>query len=371
MSGPQPMSSRPITLELASGPAAPASHAEQRAALIGVVEDLVALLEAQFPPSTEFPADALRTRLQQARDRLRATEHPDDVSSAGLRLVADASQTYARLAGHASAREAEFVGVISLLRQLVDGLRGDAITFRDDLRRSSERVANLTQIEDIRTLRRALNREVDQLRQCVQQGERQEASRFAQVAGDLRMVDETMVDRRAESRDRASSLLPRPTLLAELAAAPHEAATLVVCRIDEPQAIVDGHGAQVLERVILAMAQLLKGTFGTDTKVYRTSTQCVAMFLPRSSGRHVAQQVRKVQARVAPEYEYERNGVTRRVVFTFSGVVATSAGRTDRDALEAFSRAEGQAESLAGLSQLEVEAGGFGRLVGWLSSAGL
>jgi GGDEF domain-containing protein len=338
-------------------------------ALVGVVEDLVALLEGQFPSGAEFPADALRTRLHQSRDRVRSSEHPEDVTEAGLRLVGDASQAYARLSGHVSAREGEFTGVIRLLRELVDGLRGDAMAFRNDLMASSNRVADLTQIEDIRTLRRALNREVDQLRQCVQRGEHQEASRLSRVAGDLQKVDETMTER-SGTREGSAGLLPRTALMRDLSGPPLGSAAVVVCRIDDPQAIVDGHGASVLERVVVALAQLLKGTFGNDTSVYRSSTHCVAMYLPRSQARQVVQLVKKVQARVAPEYEYERNGVTRRVVFTFSGVVTHSPGRTETDAAEALERAEKQAGEMAGLSQLEAEASGIGRLVNWLSSAG-
>jgi GGDEF domain-containing protein len=360
------MPPRPITLELASGNP---PVADTRAALVGVVEDLVALLEAQLPAASEFPSDALKTRLHQSRERLRTAEHPEDVSGAGLRLVGDASQTYARLAGHTGAREAEFTGIIRLLRELVDGLRGDAMAFRKDLMRSSERVADLTQIEDIRTLRRALNREVDQLRHCVQHGEQQEASRLASVAGDLQKVDKTIGESR-ESAARAGGLQPRPVLLGDLAGADHAPASVVVCRIDEPQAIIDGHGGQVLERVIIALAHLLKDTFGSQTRVYRSSTECVAMFLPGSLPKHVVAEVRKVQARIAPEYEYERNGVTRRVVFTFSAAVTSSPGKTGHDAADALARAEKQAASLQGLSQLQAESTGLGRLVGWLSSAG-
>lgn len=361
------MPSRPLTLRLADDEPSP-RVSDQRLALVGVVEDLVALLESQFPTGAEFPGDALRTRLNQSRDRLRASDHPVDVAEAGLRLVGDASQAYARLSGHVSAREAEFTGVIRLLRELVDGLRGDAMAFRNDLMASSERVADLTQIEDIRTLRRALNREVDQLRQCVQQGEHQEANRLARVAGDLQKVDETMGQGR--EKQVGQGLLARSVLLRDLAATPHVAASLVVCRIDEPQAIIDGHGAAVLERVIIALAQLLKGAFGSDTKVYRSTTHSVAMFLPRTHTRQVGQEVRKVQARVAPEYEYERNGVTRRVVFTFSGAVTHSAGKSEADTTSALERAEQQAEQMKGLSQLEAESSGLGRLVTWLSSAG-
>ncbi len=363
------MSNRPITLELGDT-ATTGTAAGTRAALVGVVEDLVALLEAQFPSGPEFPAEALRTRLRQSRDRLRASEQADDLSGAGLRLIGDASQAYARLSGHTSAREAEFTGIIRLLRELVDGLRGDAVAFRDDLMRSSARVADLTQIEDIRTLRRELNREVDQLRQCVHQGERRESSRLASVAGELTKVD-AAIRPPAEVRDPSGGLLGRPLLLGAVAEAPHGAASVVICRIDEPQAILDGHGAPVLERVVVALAQLLKGTFGNETRVYRSSAHCVAMFLPGAVPRHVAQQLRKVQARVAPEYEYVTGGVTRRVVFTFSSVITNSPGKTERDGADALARAEARAESAEGVSQLHSESsGGIGRLVDWLSSPG-
>ncbi len=360
------MTTRPITLELASA----ASSVDFRPPLLGVIEDLVALLEGQIPDSSEFPAEPIRIRLQHARDRLRNVEDAADVPVAGRRLVADASQACARLSGHASSREAEFLGVIRLLRELVDGLRGDAMAFRDDLLRSSARVADLTRIEDIRTLRRALNREVDQLRQCVQQGEHREATRFAQVAGDLHRADATVDAIRVPTGPTSPrGLASRATLLTALGGS-REPATLVVCRIDEPDVIVDGHGPQVLERVILALGQLLTGTFGSDARVYRSSTECVAMFLPRTPARQVAERVRKVQARVVPEYEYERHGVTRRVVFTFSATVTTTAGKLEGEALEVFGRAEAQAAAMTGVSQLQAGSSGFGRLLGWLASAG-
>ena len=190
---------------------------------------------------------------------------------------------------------------------------------------------------------------------------------MASVAGDLRRVDDSM-SHPAAARDGTDALLPRAALLTALGAPSHAPSSILICRIDQPQDIVDEHGAPVMERVVIALARLLKATFGNETRVYRTSTQCVAMFLPRSLPRQVAQQVRNTQARVAPEYEYERNGVTRRVVFTFSGAITSSPGRNARDSIVALERAELQAEAMQGLSQLQSESSRLGRLAGWLSS---
>ena len=362
------MSNRPITLALASPGLAQAADTVRRSSASSRTSWRCSKRSCRLAPTSRPTRCA--PGCKQSRERLRASDSPDDMSSAGLRLSATRPTPMPGCRDTSSAREAEFTGVIRLLRELSDGLRGDAVAFRDDLRRSSDRVADLTQIEDIRTLRRALNREVDQLRQCVQQGERQEASRLAQVAGDLKKVDATIAQTtrtpasptRACSGARHCSAIWRPS--------PHAPASIVICRIDDPEAIVDGHGAAVLERVIIALAQLLKGTFGKETRVYRSSTQCVAMFLPRALPKQVAQQVKNVQARVAPEYEYERNGVTRRVVFTFSGVITSSQGGRAERRRRGADPGGTQAEALPGLSQLQTESSGLGRLVGWLSSAG-
>src|SRR5690606_8610723 len=125
--------------------------------------------------------------------------------------VGDASQTHARIAGHVASREAELFGVIRLLRELVDGLRGDAQVLRADVHRSSERVADLAGIEDVRSLRRALSREVDGLRRSVRSQEAREASRLAQLSGHMKQIESRYADA-AQDEDR-STRLPRRTAL--------------------------------------------------------------------------------------------------------------------------------------------------------------
>lgn len=358
------MTARPIALDLSKIDLD--SPFDARPMLVGVVEDLVSLLETQMPDEADFPAEPLRTRLQQSRMRLRASQSADDLREAGLRLVGDASQTHARIAGHVSSRESELFGVIRLLRELVDSLRGDAQVFRADINRSSERVADLAKMDDVRTLRRALSKEVDELRRTVQSQEARESTRFAQLSGQMKQIESRMIETGADE-DRSTRLPRRASLERRLdALGTSEACTLMVLRIDEVDEIAKDHDAHVVGRVVLCLAQLLQATFGAQVAVYRVDTHCAAAIVTGQPTKAVAQTLRQAQARMAPEYEYESRGTTRSLMFSFSSGVA------ERQTAETASAFVHRTETLAahaasqGRGRMEVSASKLGRLLGWI-----
>lgn len=358
------MAGRPIALDLSK--LEPDRTFDVRPALVGVIEDLVSLLETQMPDDADFPAEPLRTRLKQSRMRVRTAETPDDLHDAGLRLVGDASQTHARLSGHTANRESELFGVIRLLRELVDSLRGDAQEFRADINKSSDRVADLAGIEDVRTLRKAISREVDQLRRSVQAQESREKDRIEQLSGKIRHI-ESRLSEGEQDEDRATRLPRRASLERRLAAVtPSDTCTLMLLTIDEVDDIVREHGRPVVDRVVLCMAQLLKATFGAQTITYRIDTQCVAAVVTGQSAKTVSQTLRQAQARMAPEYDYEVNGHKRSVMFTFSsGVADRLSGEAPADTVHRTETLAAHAAS-QGRGRMEVAASKLGRLLGWM-----
>lgn len=338
---------------------------DPRPALVGMIEDFVSLLETQMPDEADFPAEPLRARLEQGRMRVRTAETAHDLHEAGLRLVGDASQTHARIAGHVATRESELYGVIRLLREIVDALRGDGQAFRHDVSMSSDRVADLARIDDIRALRRALSREVDELRGNVRAHETREQSRVEQLSGRMRHLERLLQDDAGD--DDRSTRLPRRASLERRLGLLHasEACTLLVLRVDQPDDIVRDHDRSVLDRVVLCLTQLLQATFGAQTTAYRLDPHSVAAIMTGQAGRTVAHTLRQAQTRMAPEYEYERGGTPRTVSFTFSSGIA------ERQASEAAADVLHRAETLAahaasqGRGRLEFSASRRG-LFGWM-----
>lgn len=358
------MPGRPITLELSRlDTDAPF---DARPALVGVIEDLVSLLETQMPDDADFPSEPLRTRLKNSRMRVRTSQTADDLHDAGLRLVGDASQTHARIAGHVVNRESELFGVIRLLRELVEALRGDAQAFRADITNSSARVEDLAKMDDVRMLRKALSREVNELRRSVQSQEARETARLTQLSGRIQHIESRLVDDELD-QDRATRLPRRQALERRLGSITgSESCTLVLLRIDEPDDIAREHGRSVVDRVVLCLAQLVQATFGAQTVTYRLDAQSAAVVVTGQSARTVSQTLRQAQARMAPEYEYEVQGTARSVMFTFSS------GLADRQSGESPGELVHRAETLAahaasqGRGRMEVAGSKLGRLLGWM-----
>lgn len=358
------MSGRPIALDLSKLDID--STFDARPTLVGIVEDLVSLLETQMPDEADFPAEPLRSRLQRSRMRLRTSETADALHDAGLRLVGDASQTHARIAGHVASREAELFGVIRLLRELVDALRGDAQVFRADIHRSSERVADLAKMDDVRSLRRELAKEVDELRQAVRSQETKEASRLAQLSGQIKHIEHRFTEA-GHDEDRNTRLPRRAALEHRLETqAASEVSTLMLLRIDEGDDIAREHGANIVDRVVLCLAQLVQATFGAQTVVYRVDAQTTAAVLMGQPAKTVAQTLRQAQARMAPEYEYDVQGSTRRVTFTFSaGVAERQSPEPPADFVHRVETLTAHAAS-QGRGRMEVGPSRRGRLLGWI-----
>ena len=70
----------------------------------------------------------------------------------------------------------------------------------------------------------------------------------------------------------------------------------------------------IVDRVVLCLAQLVQATFGAQTVVYRVDAQTTAAVLMGQPAKTVAQTLRQAQARMAPEYEYDVQGSTRRAI---------------------------------------------------------
>jgi len=83
------------------------------------------------------------------------------------------------------------------------------------------------------------------------------------------------------------------------------------------------------------------------------------------TAKSVSLALRRAQARLAPEYEYQSHGITRSVMFTFSSGVA------DRHSGEPAATLIHRTETLAarasseGRGRMGVAASRLGRLLGW------
>jgi diguanylate cyclase len=306
-----------------------ASNADQNATveLASFSARLLAMISDTAVESDTLHTYEFRAKLEKFRHRLANSIHGDPntslVASDCLRLCQD-YLTRARV--YLLERESEFAEVIDVMRIALGKLAGEAKSFNVRLMGSSERFNRLTDIEDIRELKKQISQEVRELNRVVVEKQKQDEMNYAKLSNRIEVLQTNLNHTKEEaSLDPLTRVANRGAFdraLERWTAAHKENRTpfiLAMLDLDNFKQINDTHGHQVGDRVLLCAAQW----FG---KYVRQSD-----FLARYGGEEFVIMARDVElpqaeaiftellAKIAAcNYEYRQDEEDRIVTFTAS-----------------------------------------------------
>src|SRR2546426_108741 len=302
----------------------PASYV---ARLLAVMGDTV--VESHTLNTLEF-----RSKLERYRHRLANSVHGDPntalVASDCLRLCQD---YLTRARSYLLERETEMAELIDVLRIALGKLAGEAKSFNVRLMGSSERFNSLTDIQDIRELKKQISQEVRELNRAVVEKQKQDEASYTKLSKRIEVLQTNLQQTKQEaSLDPLTRVANRGSFdeaIARWVAAHKENAQSFVVAfldLDNFKRINDTHGHQVGDRVLMSAAQtfnkyvrpidFLARYGGEEFVILMTDVQ-----MPQAEAKFT-----ELLAKIAGcTYEYEKENETCSVSFTVScGVTESS-----------------------------------------------
>jgi diguanylate cyclase len=325
------LASQIIELDLDSSP-----DLRRAEVLLDLCDQLLDMLGDQLAEDGDAAAKAFRGKLDTWRKSLREERDPARLASLTRRIIGECEGFLDRTRDHRADREAEFIDLVRVLREVIDTVRGEARQFEDDLLRSTSAIERMVEIEDIRELKRELTREVQALRHAVADRQKDESKHYDRLTTRVASLEESLARARAEAATDALTGVPNRgafdlTLREWLTRASRggQGFCLAMVDLDNFKVINDTHGHPVGDRVLMAAARLLAGGVEQGELVARYGGEEFALLFAPPSASHARARLTALQRKVAPAYEYDLGGERRFLTFTFSaGVTEYASGDT-------------------------------------------
>jgi diguanylate cyclase len=309
--------------------------ARRAAALLTLADRLLSLLADNAPDSEQVKAEKFRRMVEEWRAELANEQDPDALARLARRIIVECDAFLDRTRNDWADREAEFIDLVRVLREVLDTVRGDSKRFEDDLLQSTHAIEQMVQLEDIRELKRTLAREVGTLKRAVEQRQVTEAAQYDKLVGRVNTLEDSLSRARTEAATDALTGIPNRgafdvSVREWLARAGRGGAgfALAMVDLDDFKKINDTHGHQVGDRVLMAAARLLAGGVEAGELASRYGGEEFALLLGGSASQ-ARDRLDGLLRRIAPAYEYTLGGERKFLSFTFSaGVTEFIAGDT-------------------------------------------
>jgi diguanylate cyclase len=243
--------------------------------------------------------------------------------------------------------KADLIEAISILHKTAATIAGDSTEFNDQLHASTENFGRLTEIDDVRELKRLLTAEVSTLRTAVEARRQRDEQTRSNLTARLDTLQSRLV-KSEEDRVKAeasASIDPLTHLanrgafdraLRQAMAASTQARvplSIVIVDIDNFKEINDTHGHPVGDRVLLCTALwLLKAVRKADVVARYGGDEFVVILSDATIAQVEARLSQALAELGANSFEYEANGEHQTVRYTASiGCTEMGAGDTPAD----------------------------------------
>jgi len=300
------------------------NRSQQR--LVELLDRLLLLASETAPESRSLGTEAYRSQLENYRDDLNRSRDPDRVETivrAAVRLCED---FFGRSKGYVSAREGELRELIQLLRDALEALAGRGDKFHGDMVETGARLSRLSELEDIRTLKRHLSQEVDTLKKVVEEKHREEQASVSELTDRVGTLEATLQQTKKQATLDGLTEIPNRRAFDETLrdwvqfhSDAKSSFVLGMVDLDDFKRINDEHGHVVGDRVLRCAASSLAAGVRKGDFVARYGGEEFAVMLSGANLKSGRERMTQLVASIGQSrYKYQKEGEERWVYFTVS-----------------------------------------------------
>jgi diguanylate cyclase len=267
---------------------------------------LVALLKAYILDHPEIDSDAFKVEVDRFARQLAASGSPKLLQACTMKASPGIEAFGEKQKSYLQERETELRKIIDILSEAMAATDSENRTYHQTIFAQSERIEQISRLEDIRKVKSALEEAVEGLRTTVQAKQASERLRVDQLAEQVTVLnDELQKAREASLRDALTGIYNRKAFDEHLAhllerqlirPAPF---ALLMLDIDDFKTVNDTYGHPMGDRVLLAVAQACADMFRADDFIARYGGEEFAILLPSASLRQAAKTAKRVVRSIA------------------------------------------------------------------------
>ena len=243
-------------------------------------------------------------------------------------------------------RETEFKGIIDILSKAMVTLDSENRAYNRSIIEQSQRLEEITLLDDIKRVKQSLLQEVEQLREAVRDKEARDGAKIEKLSRQVTVLNSELQSARSESeRDGLTGILNRRAfdryltdLIARNTVKPQEVALLMV-DIDDFKRINDSYGHLTGDSVLVAVVGKCRQSVRGEDVLARYGGEEFAIILPGASLRNAVKKGRQICEAIAST-RYVLEGMPSREALALTVSIGVSCCRAGDTAASLIDRAD-------------------------------
>lgn len=311
------------------------------APLAHLADQLLELIAAQAADGQSLNTAAFRQRIASFREGIDVERPARDLDRLSADCAATCREFFRRAAAFTAERDAEIKDLIDTLTGAIDRLAGDAVSVNRQLTGHSSRFHMLDELKDIRDLKRRIAQEVTALDRFVSEKQQRDEAYYSKLTRRIDVLQARLVEtEEAASLDPLTQIANRGTFDRTLARGLSRGRdsgkpfVLALLDIDDFKRVNDRFGHLVGDRVLLSAARALSSQTRPEDLVARYGGEEFAVLMAGASLKQAEPRLKDILRSIAAGvYEFDHDGRTERLTYTFSAGVTESSASDSADTI--------------------------------------